>query len=701
MTNSQIAEQLNYIALLLEYLEGPSFPVRRFAEMAHAVGRFDFPLERFSSHAELDKIRRLFFPKVRNEQLDVLRGLALERGEPADGAYTRKTGLTCRSRHPLVAALEKDAPPETAELIRLPDMGPARAAALHGALGIKTADDLLRDCGRGLIRKIDGFNAELEKKWKLGKWYSSEKSARTEYTPVSWPVAEFIVRYVLEQLQPLTETFTESGSALTPWEQFQREESGGEPGEPDAQFPQRRPWEVEVRPMSNIRYRRPLLERIRQFFIKAQEPDLPPSYAADRFPRGESAPAPSSAPLAAAVETAGPFRRLEEAVRSLDFLVVTHDPGLLFDHIAKLPFLSETNRSPFTLEAVIERNRLVYGEGRKFPGTAVRFFAASPHSAAAASVFHSSSPAHWSELERRAKDAGLFLDQTGLYRGKEEEAVKSEPEFYRALGLPPLPPEVRDGLFEFQLAAPELLIRRPQMRGDLHMHSVYTDGTGTIEEMAEKGMANGLQYIAMTDHSKRVAVANGMNETRILDYWNDIDQINLRLREANVPFTILKGVEVDVLGTAVLDFSDDILARADWVMASLHFEQGQPREQIHRRLTAAMTCPYVSAISHPTGKTWMSDFRMDMDIDFFFDMALKHGKFVEMNSQPRRFDLDWRLCRMAKERGVKVVISTDSHSPGEMDYMQYGVQLARKAGLTADDIVNTRPVEEILALRKR
>ena len=369
--------------------------------------------------------------------------------------------------------------------------------------------------------------------------------------------------------------------------------------------------------------------------------------------------------------------------------------------LTALPFLQIQRQEGNLIEAHIERKKLLIADRQRFPGAVVRFFLCAPHSFAAESVFRSSAGEHWAELVRRAEERGLFLDETGLYKGKKEIPLSKEEDLYRELGLPNLPAEVRDGLFEFTMGpgAPDLLIRRPQIRGDLHMHTLFSDGSGSIEEMADKSLSNGMEYIAVTDHSKRVSVANGMDEHRALIYWRTVDEINQRIREARIPSTILKGIEVDVLENAELDFNDEILSQADWVMASLHYHRSQPREQIHRRIEAAMRCPYVSAISHPTGKEWMSDFRIDMDFDYVLELAKKYDKCLEMNSQLHRFDLDWRLCRRAKEHGVKIVISTDSHSPSDLDYMRYGVQLARKAGLTADDILNTLPLEEIMKRR--
>ena len=711
MTNAQISEQLDYIASLLEYLEGESFPARRFTEMARAVERFDFPVSLFSRHHEIHKMRVLFFPKARDEQLDVLRELILEKDPPADEAYQRQTRLSYHSQIQLVAALEKEVPLETAALIRIPEMGAARAAALRDALGVKNSGDLTRQCQSHAVRKLEGFDAELEKKWLFGKWYSSEERAGA-FAPIQWVRSESVVDYILEQLEPLTRE-TAPFWAPTPWEEFRQDPrpQGAPPAEPFGGYPPAaepgafpaRPdrWNAPVRPIPNVRLRRSLSERVRAFFSKPKPSDL--SNLPQPRPRGDmlrGARSGMPTTLLEKTEVAGDFRRLNEGVRSFDFLLVTRFPDQVSERIAALPFLRVTRESGNVIEAAIDRKKLTIAEKYAFPGGEARFFLCSPHSRVAASVCRSSSQPHWSELIARAEKAGFFLDETGLYREKKEVPLEKEGDLYEKLGLPDLPPEIRDSLFEFRQppASPELLISRSRIRGDLHMHSTFSDGRGTIEQMADKAVESGYEYIALTDHTKR---SYGLDEEGVLECWRAGDRVTRRIREIGLPLTILRGIEVDVLEDARLDLSEEILAQADWVMASLHYGRGQSREMIHRRMETALTCPYVSGISHPTGKEWQSSFRLDMDLDYIFDLAAKHGKCLEMNCKLHRFDLDWRLCRRAKEHGIKIVISTDSHSPQEMDNLRYGVQFARKAGLTPDDVVNTLPLSELMAMRKR
>ncbi len=235
------------------------------------------------------------------------------------------------------------------------------------------------------------------------------------------------------------------------------------------------------------------------------------------------------------------------------------------------------------------------------------------------------------------------------------------------------------------------------MRGDLHMHSTWTDGQATIEEMALAAKARGLKYIAMTDHSKRVAMVNGLDETRILQQWEEIDRLNERLSG----ITVLKGVEVDILERGGLDLSDDLLKEADWVNASVHYGQNQSREQITRRVVDALQNPYVRAFAHPTGRMLTQRKPYEIDLSAVIRVAAEHGKALELNAHPLRLDLDDVACAEAKDRGVLIVISTDSHRPEGLAAMRYGILQARRGGLTKDDVLNTRTWAQVKKLLGR
>jgi DNA polymerase (family 10) len=218
------------------------------------------------------------------------------------------------------------------------------------------------------------------------------------------------------------------------------------------------------------------------------------------------------------------------------------------------------------------------------------------------------------------------------------------------------------------------------------MHSTWTDGTASIEQMAEAAHQRGLKYIAITDHSKRVSMVGGLDARRIRQQWAEIDALNRRLHG----ITVLKGVEVDILEHGGLDLPDDVLAEADWVVASVHYGQQQSREQITRRVIEALENPHVAAIGHPTGRMLLARKPYEIDLEAVMRAARDNGKCLELNAHPSRLDLDDVACAMAKDHGVPIVISTDAHRPEGLDAMRCGVQQARRGGLTKADVANAR-----------
>jgi DNA polymerase (family 10) len=256
--------------------------------------------------------------------------------------------------------------------------------------------------------------------------------------------------------------------------------------------------------------------------------------------------------------------------------------------------------------------------------------------------------------------------------------------------LPEFPPELREARHEFEWAERNelpTLVELTDIQGDLHMHTTATDGKSTIMEMVEAAKSRGLKYIAITDHSQRVSMANGLDPERCLEQWEEIDQVNIVLGRS---FTILKGIECDILEKGGMDLPDEVLEQADWVMASIHYGQQQTQDQLTKRMVDAIANPSVSAISHPTGRLINKRKPYDIDMEAVMNAAVEYGKFLELNAHPKRLDLHDIHCAMAKERGVPIVISTDAHSVAGMDVMRYGVLQARRAGLTKSDVVNTR-----------
>jgi DNA polymerase (family 10) len=330
----------------------------------------------------------------------------------------------------------------------------------------------------------------------------------------------------------------------------------------------------------------------------------------------------------------------------------------------------------------------------------------------AAWQYFTGSKEHNVALRARARDRGLSINEYGVTRlttdttGKGASiAGRTEEEVYRAVGLPWIPPEIREGGDEIALAERDALpdlVTLADMRGDLHMHTTATDGEDTLADMVRAAVARGLRYIAITDHGQRVTMARGLDRKRLLHQWGEIDRLNESLAASGPPpLVVLKGIEVDMLEKGGLDLPDDVLEQADWVVASLHYGQGQPRERITARIVEALENPNVDVIGHPTGRLINRRPAYDVDIAAVIETAARTGTFLEINANPWRLDLDDRHAAAAKRAGVRLVISTDAHSTHGLDVMRCGVLQARRAGLTAADVVNTRTLAGLKKLMKR
>ena len=315
----------------------------------------------------------------------------------------------------------------------------------------------------------------------------------------------------------------------------------------------------------------------------------------------------------------------------------------------------------------------------------------------AALVYFTGSKAHNIELRRMAQERGLKISEYGVFRGEERAAGRTEEEVYAAVGLPWIPPELREARNEFELALagrlPKLL-EVDALRGDLHMHTTATDGRATLEEMVEAARRRGYEYIAITDHSKRVTMARGLDAERIVEHWREIDRLNQKVHG----ITILKGVELDILEDGTLDLPDEVLAQADWVIAAVHYGQNQPRDQITRRIVGAIRNRHVTAIAHPTGRLIGKRKPYEFELDTIFKEAADHGCWMEVDGQPSRLDLDDIGIVAAREHGIPIVIDSDAHAVEELAFVEFGVYQARRAGLEAGDVANTRPLAEFRKL---
>jgi DNA polymerase (family 10) len=315
----------------------------------------------------------------------------------------------------------------------------------------------------------------------------------------------------------------------------------------------------------------------------------------------------------------------------------------------------------------------------------------------AAWLYFTGSKEHNIRVRSRAREHGWSLNEYGFQpvdpsAAAQPPTAETEAGVYHALGLAWIPPELREGRDELTLAAEARLPRLVEecdIRGDLHMHTTDTDGEDTLTDMVRGARERGLEYIAITDHSQRVSMAHGLDETRLLRQWDRIDRLNETLAaEGPAPIVVLKGIEVDMLERGGLDLHDHVLARADWVVASLHYGQSQPRERITERILEAIRHPAVRVIGHPTGRLINRRPAYDVDMEAVIAAAALAGTFLEINAHPSRLDLDDHHASAARRAGVRMVISTDAHSVRGLGVMRCGVLQARRAGLTSVDVVN-------------
>ncbi|MCH2178466.1 MAG: DNA polymerase/3'-5' exonuclease PolX [Mariniblastus sp.] len=394
------------------------------------------------------------------------------------------------------------------------------------------------------------------------------------------------------------------------------------------------------------------------------------------------------------LEFAGSYRRGKETVGDLDLLVDSDDPSAVMNHFAQFESIQSTimrgeTKMSVRLEKEFQVDLRVVPEASF--GAALQYFTGSKD--------------HNVLVRGRARQAGLKINEWGVYRmeGDQEEwiAGRSEQEVYETLDLPVFPAEIRESRRELEWAEsnpPPTLIELEDILGDLHMHTTATDGRATIEEMADAAKARGLHYIAITDHSQRVTMANGLDAERLLAQWRTIDQLN---REREDDFIILKGIECDILEAGGMDLPDEVLSKADWVIASVHYGQRQPRQQITDRIVGALRNPYVSMVAHPTGRLINKREPYDVDLVAVFQAAAECKKLLELNANPKRLDLNDVHLLAAQSHGVPIVINTDAHRIEGLADMKYGIKQARRGCLTAGDVANTLSWEAMKKLMRR
>ena len=571
MNNGEIAAALDQVADILEFQGANSFKVRAYRNGARIVQHLHEPAANLCNHPE--------------RKLTDIEGIGKDLCE-------KITTMVETGRLPLLEQLQAEVPHTVMQLLRIPGLGPKKAAALFKELNVTTADALRAACEAHQVRALKGFGEKTEQ-----AILQALTTAPITDERMYWAEADTYAQLMLDHLRTC-----------------------------------------------------PAIEKM---------------------------------------EMAGSYRRGRETVGDLDVLVVSSDANAVMDCFGSFAGVGEVLARGDTKMSV----RL----GR---GLQIDLRVVPAESFGAALQYFTGSKEHNVILRGLAKDLGLKINEYGVYRGDEYVAGRTEEEVYAAINLPTFPPELREGRQEFEWAqsgALPKLVELSDLVGDLHMHTTETDGKGTLEEMVAAAQARGLKYIAITDHSQRVHMARGLDATRLRAQWAQIDALNARLNG----FRVLKGIEVDILEKGGLDLEDDVLSEADWVVASLHYGQKQPGEQITDRILGAIRNPYVSVIAHPTGRLINRRQAYDVDLTAVYQAAREHKKFLELNANPARLDLDDLGCMNAKKYGIPIVISSDAHTVDGLDVQRYGILQARRAALTREDVVNTRPWEEIKQMMGR
>lgn len=565
MTNAQIADVFDQVADLLEFQGANPFRIRAYRNGARVLR--DLP-EPVSTIVEDE-----------NRQLTDIPGIGKDLAEKC-------ASLVATGTLPMLDELLDQVPRTVLALLRIPGLGPKKAAVLFNELGITTLDQLKSACDEGKVRTLKGFGQKTEQAILEGIPLAASADQR-----VLWAEADQIAQAVLAHLR-------------------------GCPG---------------IRKM----------------------------------------------------EMAGSYRRGKETVGDLDVLVVAEHPEAVMDRLGQFQDVAQVLLRGGTKMSI-----------RTGAGLQIDLRVVPESSFGAALQYFTGSKQHNVELRGLAKQRGLKLNEYGVFRAgaKDDQYVAgaSEEDVYATLDLPLFPPELREARHEFTWARegglPDL-VELSDLRGDLHMHTTETDGRATLREMAEAAAERGLKYIAITDHSQRVRMANGLDPKRLLRQWKEIDRINQKFGNR---LTVLKGIECDILEQGGMDIPDDVLAQADWVLASIHYGQNQSQQQITERIVGALENPWVTAIAHPTGRLLNRRQPYQVDIEAVLQAAKQNGKMLELNAHPMRLDLNDIHCAAAKSYGIPIVINTDAHDQAGLDVMRYGVLQGRRAGLTKDDVANTR-----------
>ena len=384
------------------------------------------------------------------------------------------------------------------------------------------------------------------------------------------------------------------------------------------------------------------------------------------------------------IEWAGSLRRMRENIGDIDILATGPNPEKIIHTFTHLTEVKEILASGETKASVIV-------EG----GIQIDLRVVEEDSYGAALQYFTGSKGHNIHLRGIAKARGIKINEYGVFKGEKKIGGKEEKDVYRALGMDWIEPELREDRGEIEASQDghlPKLIEQSEINGDLHVHSKWSDGTSTIEEIARAAQKRGYQYLAICDHSKSLKITHGLDESRLMKQIEEIDRINEKMKG----FQLLKGTEVDILSDGKLDLSEKVLEKLDLVVAAVHSGFKQDKERMTKRIIRAIEDPLVHVVAHPSGRLLGARDPYEVEIEQVMEAAKQHSKALEINAYFERLDLDDIHCRKAKEMGIRVAIGTDSHHLDQMWMISLGVAVARRGWLEPIDVLNTLPLKEVL-----
>jgi DNA polymerase (family 10) len=391
----------------------------------------------------------------------------------------------------------------------------------------------------------------------------------------------------------------------------------------------------------------------------------------------------------------GSLRRMKETIGDVDILVASDKPKPVMGAFVNLPQRAKVLAEGSTKASIMTKD-----------GFQVDVRVVKPASFGAAQHYFTGSKAHNIRIRSLGIDKRLKVNEYGVFKGQKNIAGKTEEEVFRSVGLPFIPPEMREDQGEIEAAQNNQLphlIELKDLKGDLHVHSDWTDGNNSIEEMAKAAQERGYQYVAICDHSPTIGITNGLTPERLRKHNEEIDKLNEKMSrgKGNKNFRILKGIEVDIRSNGQLDFDDEILKGLDIVVGAVHTKFGQSKEEMTKRIIKAIENPNVDIIAHPTGRLIGKREPYQVDMDKIMDACKANKKVLELNAYPERLDLSDINCRKAKEKGIKIAISTDAHADVHLEWIKFGVATAKRGWIEPEDVINTFPLSKLLKFLNR